>query len=50
MFNCEKIISKVPIYAVERQEAFRRYGFEKTDSCLVAKDGFAYNGYWIIRK
>lgn len=50
MFGCDRIISKVPIYAVERQEAFSRYGFEKTDSVLVAKDGAAFNGYWIIRK
>ena len=31
MFDCEEIISKVPIYAVERIEAFSDYGFEKSD-------------------
>ena len=24
--------------------------FEKTDSLLVAKDGVAFNGYWIFKK
>ena len=26
------------------------FGFEKTDLLLVAKDGVAYNGYWIFKK
>ena len=47
MFDCEKIISKVPIYAVERIQAFSNYGFEKSDICLIGgSDKYAYNGYW----
>ena len=51
MFGCEEIISKVPIYAVERAEAFAGYGFTKTSTCLIGgNDGYAYNGYWTLRK
>ena len=51
MFDCDEIISKVPIYAVERAEAFAGYGFTKTGTCLIGgNDGYAYNGYWTVRK
>ena len=40
---------KVPVYAVERAAAAEAFGFEKTDSLLVAKDGVAFNGYWIYK-
>ena len=50
MFNCSRISSKVPIYAVEREEAFTSYGFERTDSCLISKDGFAFYGYMTIKR
>ena len=29
---------------------FSSLGFEKTDALLVAKDGVAFNGYWIFKK
>ena len=50
LFDCEEIVSKVPLYAVERAEAFRKYGFAPTDICLVGDDGYAYNGYWTVKK
>ncbi len=49
MFDCKQVVTKVPIYAVERTEAARVFGFEKTDALLVAKDGVAFNGYWIFK-
>ena len=50
MFDCNQVATKVPIYAVERAAAAKTFGFEKTDEFLVAKDGVAFNGYWIFKK
>ena len=49
LFDCREIISKVPIYAIERMKAFEAYGFRKSDACLVGSNGYAYNGYWTIK-
>lgn len=51
LFDCEEIITKVPIYAVERIEAVKKIGFEKTDRLLVGTmDGYAYKDYWAIKR
>ena len=51
LFDCKEIITKVPIYAIERIDAVSRIGFEKTDRLLVGTmDGYAYKDYWTIRK
>ncbi len=51
LFECDTIITKAPIYAVERIKAIQQCGFEKTDSFLVGtNDHYAYNGYWSIKK
>lgn len=51
LFECDKIITKAPIYAVERIKALQQCGFEKSDSLLVgSNDHHAYNGYWSIRR
>lgn len=47
MFDCKQVVTKVPVYAIERISAASAFGFEKTDALLVAKDGVAFNGYWI---
>ncbi|MBR3309673.1 MAG: GNAT family N-acetyltransferase [Lachnospiraceae bacterium] len=50
-FDCEEIITKVPIYAVERIKAVQKIGFEKTDRLLIGTaDGYAYKDYWFIRR
>ena len=49
MFECRQVVTKVPIYAIERMEAAKKFGFEKTDALLVAKDGVAFNGYWVYK-
>ena len=49
MFDCRQVVTKVPIYAIERMEAAKKFGFEKTDALLVAKDGVAFNGYWVYK-
>lgn len=49
LFEGEEIITKVPVYAVERIEAMKRIGFEKSGKLLVgAIDGYAYKDYWVI--
>ena len=35
LFECEEIITKVPVYAVERIEAMKRVGFKKSTKLLV---------------
>ena len=50
MLGCDGIITKVPIYAVERMNAVRRAGFVKSDALLTGKTGYAYDGYWTMKK
>lgn len=51
LFECDEIISKVPLYAVERTEAFTEYGFTKSDRLMVGtNDYYAYKDYWTISK
>lgn len=51
LFYCNEIITKAPIYAVERISAVQEAGFIKSEHLLVGtNDGYAYNGYWIIHK
>ena len=50
LFECSKIITKVPVYALDRTDAVSRFGFEKTDSVLLDDEGFAFKGYWIVKK
>lgn len=48
LFDCDAIITKVPIYAVERIAAVKALGFEKSDDLLVGQhDRYAYKDYWI---
>ena len=49
MFDCNQVATKIPIYAVERAVAAQAFGFEKTGNLLVAKNGIAFNGYWIYK-
>ena len=46
-----EIITKVPVYAVERIEAMKRVGFKKSTKLLVGTiDGYAYKDYWTINR
>ena len=49
MLGCNGIITKAPIYAVERIKAFQKAGFAKSDHLLIGKNGYAYDGYWIMK-
>ena len=51
LFECEEIITKVPVYAVERTAAVKKMGFEKSTKLLVGTiDGYAYKDYWVISR
>ena len=51
LFDCDEIITKVPLYAIERAEAVSQVGFEKTERLLVGTmDGYAYKDYWAIKR
>lgn len=47
LLGCDKVITKVPAYAVERADAAIKAGFKKSEHLLVGKTGFCYDGYWI---
>lgn len=49
MLGCNGIITKAPIYAVERIKAIRKAGFTKSENLLIGKTGYAYDGYWTIK-
>ena len=46
LFDTKKIITKIPLYAVERKAAFEKLGFENTAELLIGIDNFAYKDYW----
>ena len=51
LFDCTEIITKIPIYAIERTDAAQKYGFAKSNSYLIGtNDHYAYNGYWKIKR
>ena len=47
--GCNGIITKAPIYAVERIKAIQKAGFTKSEHLLIGKTGYAYDGYWTIK-
>lgn len=50
MLGCSGIITKAPIYAIERMKAIQKAGFVKSEHLLCGHDGYAYDGYWIVEK
>lgn len=51
LFGCKSIITKVPVYAVERKAAAKKSGFVKSDELMIGNnDGYAYKDYWIIHR
>lgn len=49
MLGCKGVITKAPIYAIERIKAIQKAGFTKSDHLLTGKNGYAYDGYWIVK-
>ncbi|MCI9288051.1 MAG: GNAT family N-acetyltransferase [Oscillospiraceae bacterium] len=48
--NCGTIITKVPIYAIERIRAVQRLGFTQSEHVLIGKTGYPYDGYWTLAR
>ena len=49
LFDCNEIITKIPVYAVERINAAQSCGFTKSEKLLIGtNDHYAYNCYWVI--
>ena len=46
MLGCKGVITKTPIYAVERIKVIQKAGFTKSKHLLIGKTGYAYDGYW----
>lgn len=49
MLGCKGVLTKAPIYAVERIKAIQNAGFTKSEQMLIGKNGYAYDGYWIFK-
>lgn len=50
MFGSDRVITKAPIYAVERIAALDKFGFKRSEHLLIGKTGYAYDGYWTFDK
>ena len=47
LFDTDKIITKIPLYAIERQEGFEKSGFTKSEEFMIGtNDKYAYKDYW----
>lgn len=49
LLGCNGIITKAPIYAVERIKAIRKAGFTESEHFLIGKTGYTYDGYWVSK-
>lgn len=49
LLDCDGIITKAPIYAVERISALKKAGYTRSEHLLIGKTGYAYDGYWVSR-
>ncbi|MCM1367700.1 MAG: GNAT family N-acetyltransferase [Roseburia sp.] len=49
MLGCVGVITKAPIYAIERINAISKVGFAKSEHLLVGKTGYKYDGYWVMK-
>lgn len=48
MLGCRGVLTKAPLYAVERIKALQKAGFTKSEHLLIGKTGYAYDGYWTM--
>lgn len=47
MLDCRGVMTKAPIYAVERISAIKRAGFSKSEHLMAGENGVTYDGYWV---
>ena len=50
MLRGKGVLTKAPIYAVERIKAIQNAGFTKSEHMLIGKTGYPYDGYWIFKQ
>lgn len=43
------VLTKAPIYAIERIKALQRAGFTRSEDLLIGHNGYAYDGYWTLK-
>lgn len=48
ILGCHGVLTKAPIYAVERIKALQRVGFARSEHLLMGKAGVTYDGYWTM--
>ena len=46
LLGCKGVLTKAPIYAVERIKAVQKAGFTKSEHLMMGKNGYTYDGYW----
>ncbi len=46
LLDCSGLITKVPIYAIDRLRVVQKLGFKKACDYLYGKTGYAYDGYF----
>ncbi|MBD5394932.1 MAG: N-acetyltransferase [Lachnospiraceae bacterium] len=49
LLGCTGILTKAPIYAIERIKAIQKAGFSRSEHFLIGKTGYAYDGYWTLQ-
>ncbi len=49
LLGCNGILTKAPIYAIERMKALQKAGFIKAKHFLKGKNGYVYDGYWTTK-
>ncbi len=50
LIGCNDVLTKAPIYAVERIEAITQVGFKKFEQLIAGNDGkMVYDGYWVLK-
>jgi len=49
LLGCNGVVTKAPIYAVERIKAIQKVGFTKSEHLLIGKQRNTYDGYWTMK-
>ena len=49
LLECKGVLTKAPIYAIDRISALQKAGFTKSEHMLIGGNGYAYDGYWTTR-
>lgn len=51
LFDYKMVATKAPVYAVERIQALKKWGFEKSEEALIGgHNGKMYYDYWVLKQ